>query len=58
MTNATLPYLLKIANAGLEQASQDSQAIYQGVNTHAGHITYPAVAESQEREWRLLREIL
>ena len=57
LTNATLPYLLTIANLGLEKACEESPAICQGVNAHAGHITYQAVAESQARAWRPLREI-
>ena len=51
LTNATFPYLLKIANQGLEAACDASQAIREGVNTMNGHITYPAVAESQGRQW-------
>ncbi len=46
LTNATFPYLLQLANQGLERACQASRAIYEGVNTYRGHIVYPAVAES------------
>ena len=58
LTNATFPYLLEIANHGFEGAVTRSEAIYQGVNVHAGHITYPAVAESQGRPWKELRELI
>jgi len=58
LTNATFPYLLKIADSGFESACRGSDAIAQGVNTHAGHITYPAVAESQGREWKALSELI
>jgi len=51
LTNATFPYLLKIANKGLEAACEASPAIREGVNTMNGHITYPAVAESQGLAW-------
>src|SRR5205085_9373846 len=51
LTNATFPYLLQLANLGLERATEQSPAIREGVNTYAGHITYPAVAESQNRKW-------
>lgn len=54
LTNATFPYLMQLANKGLEHACEDSKAISEGVNTYRGHITYPAVAESQGREWRAL----
>ena len=58
LTNATFPYLLQLADQGLEQACQKSQAIREGVNTYGGHITYPAVAESQNRGWKDLSSLL
>jgi alanine dehydrogenase len=47
LTNATVPYLLALANKGLEGACEASRAIAEGVNTYNGAITYPAVAKSQ-----------
>ena len=58
LTNATFPYLLELANRGLKQACEHSQAITEGVNTCNGHITYEAVAESQNRPWRQLAAVL
>jgi alanine dehydrogenase len=52
LTNATFPYLLTLANRGLEAACQQSPAIREGVNTYNGEVTYRGVAESQGREWR------
>lgn len=52
LTNATVPYLLTLANYGLEGACEVSPAIKEGVNTYNGEITYAAVAESQGRSWR------
>jgi alanine dehydrogenase len=52
LTNATVPYLLMLADHGLEKACQMSQAVREGVNTYRGEITYAAVAESQGRQWR------
>jgi alanine dehydrogenase len=52
LTNATFPYLLPLANKGLEQACKDCSAIREGVNTYHGHVTHPAVAESQGRPFR------
>lgn len=57
LTNATFPYLLKIANLGLDEACHVSNAIREGVNTLNGAITYAAVAESQGRRWKELVEI-
>ena len=58
LTNATFPYALQIANRGFTRAVEQSEAIRQGVNTFGGHITYQAVAESQNREYRELRALL
>ncbi|HUS04764.1 MAG TPA: hypothetical protein VMZ52_00595, partial [Bryobacteraceae bacterium] len=58
LTNATFPYLLQLANKGLKNACQESQAIREGVNTYAGNIVYPAVAESQSRPWKPLHEVM
>ncbi len=58
LTNATFPYLLELANKGLEQACLDHPAIAEGVNTYQGHLTHPAVAEAQGRAWRELRSLL
>jgi alanine dehydrogenase len=54
LTNATLPYLLDLANKGLEKACAGNPAIREGVNTYKGDITYPAVAESQGKPWKAL----
>jgi len=58
LTNATSHYLMQLANHGLVRACHQSRAIREGVNTHRGHITYPAVAESQGREWKELGSLL
>jgi alanine dehydrogenase len=58
LTNATFPYLLQLANLGLERAVEQSDAIREGVNTYQGNITYPAVAESQNRQWRELAAVI
>ena len=58
LTNATFPYLLQLANLGLERACEMNEAIREGVNTYQGHITYPAVAESQNRSWKELAAVL
>jgi alanine dehydrogenase len=58
LTNATFPYLLQLANVGLERAASESAAIAGGVNTYRGHITCAAVAESQSKHWRELKSLL
>jgi alanine dehydrogenase len=46
LTNATLPYALDIADHGLLQACARSGALRLGLNTYAGKLVHPAVAES------------
>ncbi|MGA3094863.1 MAG: alanine dehydrogenase [Bryobacteraceae bacterium] len=52
LTNATFPYLLELANKGLEGACKALAALRQGVNTCNGYVTHRGVAASQGREWR------
>src|SRR6266404_1661923 len=47
LTNATLPYVMKLAHMGPAAAIQSDPGIREGVNTFRGHVTYPAVAQSQ-----------
>ncbi|MCO5044785.1 MAG: alanine dehydrogenase [Kiritimatiellae bacterium] len=46
LTNATLPYAVKLANLGVEKAVQQTPELRPGLNTHAGHLTYKAVADA------------
>ena len=49
LTNATFPYLLELANKGLERACSENPGLCAGVNVWRGSVVYPAVAESQQR---------
>lgn len=44
LTNATLPYLLQLANKGWKQALRDNGALLKGLNIVDGKITHQAVA--------------
>ena len=44
LTNVTLPYAVALANKGWAQACRDDRSLALGLNTHAGQITYAAVA--------------
>jgi len=46
LTNATLPYALKIADKGWQKAMQDNPDIKLGANVVHGHITYRGVADA------------
>jgi alanine dehydrogenase len=50
LTNATFPYVLKLANLGAKSAIENNPSIAEGVNTLDGHLTYAAVAQAQERD--------
>ncbi len=58
LTNATAPYLFTLANKGLQSACEHSSAISEGVNTYEGMLTYEGVAESQNKKWRELAEVI
>jgi len=58
LTNATLPYALKLANLGLKAAVQKDDGLKAGVNTYAGKLTYEAVAVSQNKQYTALDELL
>ena len=57
LTNATFPYLLELADRGLEGACARHVGLRQGVNTYNGYVTHRGVAESQGREWRELAAV-
>jgi alanine dehydrogenase len=46
LTNATLPYGLKIASKGLEKACADDKGLLEGLNCYDGKCTYRGVAEA------------
>jgi alanine dehydrogenase len=46
LANATLPHALALANKGLHQALQDDVNLRNGLNVHAGKLTYRAVADA------------
>jgi alanine dehydrogenase len=57
LTNATFPYLLELANKGLERACAQHLALCEGVNTYKGNVTHAGVAESQGRAWKELARV-
>jgi alanine dehydrogenase len=46
LTNATLPYVLELAEKGVEGALESNEGLRTGLNVHDGEITHPAVAEA------------
>jgi alanine dehydrogenase len=58
LTNVTLPYAVQIANRGWREALRNDDALAQGLNTHAGAVTCPPVAESHNLPLADLAEVL
>ena len=46
LTNATLPYVLDLAELGVEEAFERNPGLRLGLNVQAGEIIHPAVAEA------------
>lgn len=50
LTNATLPYVVALADKGWQQACRDDRSLALGLNTHAGQLTNAPVGEAVGRE--------
>lgn len=51
LNNATLPYILQIANKGYKQALLDNPHLLNGLNVHNSHLTIEAVASNLGKEF-------
>ncbi|UOQ94132.1 alanine dehydrogenase [Halobacillus shinanisalinarum] len=58
LTNVTVPYALQLANKGCKQACQDNEALFKGINTLDGYVTYQAVAEAHGLDYASASELL
>jgi alanine dehydrogenase len=58
LTNATLPFALKLANKGFIDAIASDPGLKAGVNTYGGKLTYEAVAVAQGLDYTPLDEML
>ena len=45
LNNATLPFLVKLANKGYQKALSEDKNFLAGLNVHKGQVTYKAVAD-------------
>lgn len=57
LTNATLPYVVRLARDGVEDAARSDPGIAAGVNTTQGALTEPAVAEAHSLELTALDDV-
>jgi alanine dehydrogenase len=58
LSNATLPYLMALAEEGILQAVRNSYPLAKGVNVHMGKITYQAVAEAFGLDYTPLESLI
>lgn len=58
LTNATLPYILELANRGWAEALRRDPALAKGLNTHDGKVVYREVAESLGLEYVEIESLL
>jgi alanine dehydrogenase len=55
LCNATLPYALKIANAGFEKAAAGDAGLGEGINMVGGRVTNSAVAEALHMPYQAMK---
>lgn len=58
LTGLTLPYILRVANGGFEQAVLAGPALRRGVNVYRGQITNAAVAGSLGRPYAPIEDLV
>jgi len=58
MSNATLPYILNIADQGLAGAISNDPGLAKGIYTYKGHVTNPSLAKRFNLNYAPLSEIL
>jgi len=58
LSNATLPYVQKLAAQGFAQAVGQDVPLSLGVNTYRGHVTHQAVAQALGLPYAPLKELL
>lgn len=51
LNNATLPFIIELANKGAKQACADNKHLLAGLNVHAGVVTYEPVARGFNMEY-------
>src|SRR5205085_4755888 len=57
LTNVTLPYALALANSGWFDALSQDATLARGLNTYAGHLICPPVAEAHGMDHIDLEEL-
>ncbi len=58
LTNATLPYIVELANRGWREALRRDPALAKGLNAHDGEVTYGPVGEAHDLPVRDIATLL
>ncbi len=58
LNNVTLPHALRIAELGWKGALSANPHLAEGLNVHAGKVTYKAVADELGYDWRSVEDVL
>ncbi|MFE9339770.1 alanine dehydrogenase [Streptomyces sp. NPDC007063] len=58
LTNATLPYIVELANRGWREALRRDPALVRGLNAHDGEVTYGPVGEAHDLPVRDIATLL
>jgi len=58
LTNATLPYVLELANKGTHRALAENDALEKGLNVAQGFVTYEAVARDLGYTYKSVEDVL
>ena len=58
LTNTTIGYAVKIADAGLVKAARADRALSLGINTYTGHVTCEGVAQAHKAEYVPVERLL
>lgn len=58
LTNATVPYALKLANKGYKKACSDDETLLKGVNTLDGYVTAKGVSDAHSLAYSDARSLL
>ncbi len=58
LTNATLPYVMRLASSGIERAIREDEGLRSGVNLYLGQVTCRPVAEAQSLKYTPIEKLL
>jgi len=58
LTNATLPFIIELANKGIQQSLQDNRHLRAGVNIYQHYVTYQSIAELHSYDYVAIESLI